>query len=97
MNIMVCPNPAKDIVYASTNLPIDLYNDIDFKTYRIKYMIINTIGDIIQKREAAPGEVISFPTSDLPSGSYFLKADCDYFNSNIYNNLQVYKTIIVQH
>jgi hypothetical protein len=97
INLMVCPNPAKDIIYASTTLPIDLYNDKDIKTFRIKYILINSIGSVIQKTEAAPGEVISFPTSDLPTGSYFLKAVINNLNSSNYYNLQGYKTVIIEH
>jgi hypothetical protein len=97
MNIFVCPNPANDLIYASTNLPIDLYKDNDIKSFRIKYILINSIGTVIKEKEAAPGEVIQFTTTDQPSGAYFLKAVCDYSNSNSYNNLQGYKTVIIQH
>jgi hypothetical protein len=54
-------------------------------------------GKIISRKEEAPGEVISLPTSDLPSGVYFQKAVYDYSNSNSYINLQSYKTVIAEH
>jgi hypothetical protein len=59
--------------------------------------LTNSVGKIILKKEAAPGEVISFPTSDLPSGGYFLQAVPDTYNSSNYNNLHGYKTVIIEH
>ena len=97
LNVFVCPNPANDLIYASTNLPLDLYNDRNIKSVKIKYILINTLGTVITEKEGYPGDVIQFNTSELPNGMYIIQALTDIYNSNHYKNLNGYKSIIIRH
>lgn len=97
MNVFVCPNPANDMIYASTNLPLDLYNDRNIKSVKITYILINTLGTVITEKEGFPGDVIQFNTNELPNGMYIIKALSDIYNSNHYKNLNGYKSIIIRH
>ena len=97
ITINAYPNPSDNAIYVSYNLPLYLYTNRFNEAYKTEIILYNMNGQIITKKEAAPGEVISFHTSDLPTGAYFLKAVFNNLNSSDYNNLQGFKTVIVQH
>ena len=97
ITINAYPNPSDNAIYVSYNLPLYLYTNRFNEAYKTEIILYSMNGQIITKKEAAPGEIIPLPTSDLPTGAYFLKAVFNNLNSSDYNNLQGFKTVIVQH
>ena len=94
IGLMVYPNPVGEVLYAAASLPAGLYSYSRRQPYRIRYTLSNSIGDISLIQEAAPGDVIQFSTSELPSGAYFLRAE-EFTKAQ--TKLMTTKTIIISH
>ena len=97
IEITAYPNPSSDILYFTANLPATEYLNKRYVKSKINYTLTNSIGKVIAKKDGYPGDVIRFNTSELPNGMYIIQALPELNSSYNNNNLNGYKTIIIQH
>jgi len=73
ITIYLYPNPANNIIYVTTYLPISTLKEM--KNENIVLKLYNTLGEEINRYKVQTSETINISTEKLHSGMYFISAE----------------------
>lgn len=95
VNINIFPNPVDQSVFVTATLPKEAMTyQSGFLTYpNITIKLYSLIGELIYQTNATSGETININTSNIPVGSYFIRAEIVSDNNYID---PITKSLIIQ-